>query len=277
MSGFISFGSAGGGGANQNLNNTYHVAGEGTDGSGTLVTASASQNVKASDVTLVASTAAEYAGFRIWYGAASTSSASFLVDIKIGSTIVMPNVPLIPAGNAGYGYIPVPFHVPAGSSISVTPQSNAISASLRMFITAPEDNDQSPPLYTSAVLLASADTTASRASSIDVTTSAKGSPTYAQIIASTADAYGAFLIVATPNAGSPSAQSTLLSVAVGGSGSEAKFGSFPLRLNNTDPKMVHSISNLIEHAIPAGSRISLSAAAATTGETFRGNVYGFKA
>ena len=276
MSQLIYFGGSGGGGANQNLDNTYQVVGEGSDGAGTVVQAHSSVNTKGSAAQLVASTAAEFAGFWLWYGAASTSAASFLVDLKVDGTTIISNLPLIPAGNAGYGRVFIPLRIPAGSEITAVCQANTSSASLRLYITGPLDNDQSPPLYGSMVALASVDTGASRASSIDVTVSAKGSPTYAQIIASTADAYGAFLIVATPNAGSPTAQSVLVSIAAGGSGSEVPFGVVPLRLNNTDPKMVHSISALIEHAVPAGSRISLSVAGATTGDTFRGNVYGLK-
>jgi len=276
MSQLVYFG-GGSGGANQNLDNTYQVVGEGSDGAGTVVQAHSSVNTKGSAAQLVASTAAEFAGFWLWYGAASTSAASFLVDLKVDGVTIIPNLPLIPAGNAGYGRVFIPLRIAAGSKVEAVCQSNTSSASLRLYITGPLDNDQSPPLYGSMVALASVDTGASRASSIDVTVSAKGSPTYAQIIASTADTYGAFLIVATPNASSPTAQSVLVSVAAGGSGSEVPFGVVPLRLNNTDPKMVHSISAPIEHTIPAGSRISLSVAGATTGDTFRGNVYGFKA
>lgn len=172
------------------------------DGSGTPITASASTHTMGSYSTgqlagagASGVTVSAWNKFILHLGAASTATNRYLVKVSIdgGSSDYIPPFYVMPQSTAGYHNAEFKMAVPAGSDVRVAIQSSAGNATLKAAITGciPQGSGQ-PAGYTVAENLLTPDTAATHPSSTSVSVVADGALT--QIVPTTGQAYGAFLI-----------------------------------------------------------------------------------
>lgn len=271
MSGFISFATSG---ANLNLNNTEEALGFATDGTTVTVTAGSS-NVKGSYVTIGTSTAA-YAGFWLYYGSASASSARIILDIRHASTtVIVPDLYLEPNQSVGPCMIWIPLQVAAGL-LEARCQAATGSQTVKVGIVGVLDNSQSAPMYTTMAAL-NIDTTNTRADDASVTLQDSAGTTYYDLVASTAATYNAFLFVGGHSGSNPvTSQQAKATFATGAAAAEVEFAWHSTWVNNSTSAFPNRPAKFIEKTIASGTRISAKVAVVTPGtDTVRFAAYGF--
>jgi len=271
MSQLVYFGSAAAPSGNQNLDNSYESIGFGTGG-GTTVTSGSPANTEGSFVSL-GTTAAEWAGFTLWIGPASTSSVRFLVTVSIGgATVLAGKVFALPSGNSGWMPIELPLNVPSGSDIQVKVQSSGVSATLLAAIVGAVRNSQSPPCFTKLEAL-NVDAANTFASAVDV----PFTNVWTSEVTASAAAYDALMIVGSGTGNSSAAaQSASIGLATGAASSEVEIFRLPFQASTTAPTM-RGAHALISKAFPAGTRFSTSIRAGVTTDNGRVGLYGLTA
>jgi len=267
MSGYVNFSNASA--ANLNLNNNYEALGFGASGGGTTITAGSTENSEGSYVSLGVNTA-NWAGFALWLGPASTSSVRFLVTVSIGGvTVLANNLFALPSTNAGWLSVHLPLNVPSGSDIQVKVRSSGGLATLLAAIVGVVRNAQSPPCFTSLVAL-NADTTNTLASPTNTPTS----NTWTAAIASSAAAYDALMVIASGTGNTSAApQNATIRLATGAASSEVEFFRLPFQASTTAPT-TRAVHALIQKSFASGVRFSAAILAATTTDNGRVGLYG---
>jgi hypothetical protein len=270
MSSVLSFG---GGGPTQPLNpaNTYEALGYGTNGSITTIT-SGGIGAKGSYAS-IGTTANSWCGFEIDFQSVSANGNRYLMDIRTGgATVIVPNLFL--QSVTGYRlYIPIA--IASGTLIEARVQSTASGGTVKLGISGHIASASLPPGFTTAVDILGADTTNTRPSTAGV--AAASTLTWAQILASTSEAYGALMMTCADNGTLPAtAQSVVFSVGTGAAASEVGVGRTSSSVSTSSPA-VSRAARLLEVSVASGTRLSGAVQAATPGtDTFLFGLHGFK-
>lgn len=273
MSQFISF--ASGGVSPVNLDTDYEVAGIGTTGAGTTLT-SAGSNTAGTPVQLLAASTFDYHGVVVVLGPENTSADRYMVDVSFdgGSTWAIPN--LFVHNSATTQWTPVYFPLSVGTGADIRARlrcSNAAKTKV-VYVIGIKRQAASPPGYTSVVSL-TADTTTTRPDNANVPLT----NTWTELITSTSDAYGGLLAIVGDNGSTPgTAQSALVTIGTGGSGSEAAYAApFSVFIGTANPIIRNGFSRTFEKAIPSGTRLSARINATTTGDNLYVGLWALKA
>lgn len=270
MSSYFLAGAAAGAPANPDL--TYEYAGF-NNGAGTVVTAG-NANVLGSASASLATTASAWSDFTLYAGNSSTSNGRFLLDISFNGGSTWPVLDLVayPGGSTSSGMVGIPIQlpVPAGSDIRVRCRGTSNAITIAVFVVGVVDTALRPPFYSTITAL-NLDQAASGAL-VDLPLNSAGA--FTQIIASTASAYGALLVIPTFGGAVATSQPAMIALATGAAASEAVFFQLPVAMNSTTV-LVRGRANVIEKAIPSGTRISAYARATTPGsDVVRVALYG---
>lgn len=227
------------------------------------VTADSSAHTKGAWVEVIASTpqAVDRLDVSVYGIGVSSVDTSTLLDIGVGAaSSEVAKVSNIAVGGASQSFanddgvaFSVPLYVPSGSRIAVRIQSlvtGGKTCSVKMALGA-----GSNPAATSATA-----TTIGTSTSTSRGVQTSGSTgTYVEVIASTAAAYQAIVVVPSVSSTAATANQRRLNVAVGAAGSEDVLGT--VGYYTTAAELVWSlaaIANLIPVAVPAGSRLSVA-------------------
>lgn len=269
MSGFFPV-SGGGGGANQNLNNAYERI-------GSPVQVAAASGSKGS-YTALGTSLQNWRGFRVFFGNATTSTARYLLDIRVGgTTLICTDLYFEPNVSLGLQTVDLPMAVPAGL-LEARLQSSVGSASAWIAVEGIVENAQSAPGYTVMEAL-NIDVGNTRPSTTDITVVDGASTTYTELVASAANTYGALLFSPGSSGTIPlTIQNLEMNFAVGAVSSEAAFGNhFTVNSNTAAPFVNRPMSRTFQKTIAAGSRLSAKIVGATSGvDKFRIAAYGFR-
>lgn len=267
MSQYINMAS-GGGGANQNLNNSYESLGFTTTFVGTACTAG--NGSKGSASATLGTTAAAWSGFWLYIAWASTSNARYLVDVSKdgGSTWFVTNFYIEPSGSgdpaSGYWF---PLNVAASSDIRIRAQGVSGSGTVRAWVRGVLTNSQSPPAFNTFTAL-NADTTNTRPSGGDVTMVANGSTTFTELVASTGAQYGGLAaVLGGPSGGAvTTGQMVMLALATGAAASETVIARHAAGTNNASAASFRGQPGIyIEKTIAASTRLSVQVFSNTQG------------
>lgn len=278
MSGFTSF--ASGSGANLNLNNSYETVGRGATGAGTTLTGNASANALGAYAEITASTAAAWAGFWVFIGNGSASAVRCLYDVATGAggaeATLLGSIYAASGPTTGYAAHWHPLNVASGTRLSMRIRSaTASSPTMTAAIIGVVDNAQSAPMFNSAELLVAADTAATRASSINVTTVATADTGWTQFIASTAREYGALMPNMSLSSTAPTvAQNFTLRLGTGAAASEVVFWEEPFATLTT-PTIQRFPGLNIAKTVAAGTRIAAEVLAPNAGEIYCPQLIGY--
>jgi hypothetical protein len=209
--------------APSNPNETYERIGINADGSFTTITAAGTAHVKGSYAT-IGTTVSAYAGFYLEIGQGSSSTARYLIDIRINSTtVILPDF-YSQGGASSNGRIFVPISVAAGTLIEARCQCATASATIGLAISGRVRTASHPALYSQGYQITTADTTSTHPSTTSVTLQSTLT-TWTQLVASTAADYGALLLtVGYPGTNFATTQQGSAFFAADGAGSEAKIG-----------------------------------------------------
>lgn len=274
MSGFTSFASAAASPTNPNY--TLEVGGISSSGVLTSFTSGAA-NTAGSYGTLIASTAAAWAGFFLIPGSAATSTTRFMINIRIGgSTVILPDFYVRPATSV-IDEIFIPLQVPVGSLVEANVRCSSATTAMGLGIQGIPASGAPFLGFTQATAL-NADTTNTRPSATDVPFASAAPSPFTQLVASTAAQYGALLAVLDGNATSPATTQDIFGVlATGASGSETQFaGRIPGRSSISSATVARTPHHLFERVVASGSRLSGTILCNTPGtDNGRIGLYGF--
>lgn len=227
----------------------------------TLVTASASTNVKGAWAELIGSTAsnASVLFIRVSDIGVSAQNSATLLDIALGSSgsevAVVSNIAVgsARADSAGQGiFIPLPMKIPSGSRIAARIQS-AVSGKTGQILPIAIDAGGYNDAPTSLDAIGG------------ITASSKGisfsgaSGTWVEGVASTAQAYrGVSLVISAHDSAIPSSTDVKFELGVGASGSEIVIGN-QLSSFFTSESVVSELPHFfpLGRSIPAGSRLAV--------------------
>jgi len=274
MSQLVYFGSAGASGANQNLDVEEEWLGFAADGATTLVQSGGTNNTKGS-WTAIGTSTEDWAGFVLYLGPGSASSARYLVDIRVGGVTVVPDLYIEP--NQGFAPIPVflPLAITAGL-FEARIQAENSNRTLRIGIVGFVRSAQSAPMYSTMTAL-NVDVANTRASASDIALQGSGGTTYGTLSASLAASYGAFLFSPGGSGAVPATSQQLdLHFATGAAAAEADFARHSTWITNTAASFLNRAMRLVERTIASGARLSVKPVVATPGtDTMRLAAYGF--
>lgn len=271
MSQLVYFGGASG--ANQNLNAPLQTLGKGANGDGVSVAAAIAAHTKGSWVS-IGTPSADLAGIILWVGAASSSSARYLLDIRRnGATVIAHDLYQHPGASLGWRPIFLPLNVPSGQALEVAVQGSVGSVSLRCYIEGVERTAQSAPAYSEMVAL-NADTVATRAGTVDVPLT----NAWTELLSSTGETFPAFMALAGLSTSNPAGiQSMSMEVGTGAASSETHLCDLALLTDSTDPRVRPAMTRVHERELP-NARAAARILAATPGsDNLRVGLYGFRA
>ena len=270
-----------GGGANQNLNNTYEFLGFST-GVGSTVTASGSVNTKGSYTQMTGGggggvTENAFRGIYLIPMGASAPGVRFLADVSFdgGSTVAIPNIFLQP-GTAQYGTTPgvyFPMAVASGANVQVRMQSATASATVVWSVVGVVSNAQSPPCYTTCSAITAASTADTRAGSVNVPLT----DAWTELEDSTVADYDAIIGVCGPN-GTVLGTSQLIGVqlGIGAVAAESAIMRWVIGGHTSAPEMPRAFSPLCEQSVASGTRLSAKAYGGVAGtDNIRVQLFGF--
>lgn len=272
---------AGGGG--DTLDDPYYeieAAGYG-DGTGTLVTSGSGAAGTAGSWTQLAAggtagvTVSAWRGFFIDFTAPSAGSSRFLAEVSVdGSTSLVP-VFFVPNGGSSRQRLYFPLNIAAGTSVQVRVRHNDSSArTIRAYISGrvPVGSSNSPGLTIAENLLTPVNAT-SLPSSTSV--SLTDTTTYTTLVASTGQAYKAFLVTMAMSSTPTTAQQAAVYLAKGAASSEVIIGSqaFPMGAGSSTQNPHHFS---VESHVAASQRLSMRIQAVTVTDSVIVGVMGFR-
>lgn len=255
---WISFASSGGSAQNPNFDIEQAGLSGAATGGGTTVTADAGANTKGVAAAIIASTANAWKGFWLHIGHGSASTR-FLIDLSFdgGSTWHIQNLfAFIFTGSGGnWSRLYIPIALAAGTAISARIQSSTGGASLRMMIAGMVSvGSGDPPGFTTADMITTADTANTRAG---VAVTAATTVTWTQLIASSAQTYGAFILSVSDNGVALTNNiSSFVALGKGANPSEDMIGGFEFSQSNSS--LVLSSPALIQASVAASTRLVAS-------------------
>lgn len=252
----------GGGGANQNLDNTYESLGKGANGDGVLLTSNVTAHVKGSYVS-IGTPSADLAGFTLHLGPASASANRYLLDVRInGTTIIVPDLYMQPGVSVGWRSMFIPINVPSGQAIEARIQASGGGGTMRIWIEGVHRNAQSAPLFTSmTALMVDSSSPNTRAGTVAI----PWTNAWTELLASAGASYPAFLATAGLTSVNPTGlQSMTVEIGTGGSGAEVHLTDFPMVSYSTDPRIPTAMSRVVEKTLP-NARVAARILATTPG------------
>jgi hypothetical protein len=233
------------------------------------VTASSTTHTKGAWTEIIASTSVDCSLLCIAIAGVNinnTNTAS-LLDIGTGAsgseTAIISNVAV--GGAAGSDFttpiaiaFEVPFKIASGTRISARMQSLVASRTGVVRIAASSSGDYATAPTAVDVIGPSTATS----DSVALT----GLTTYAQVTASTSQAYRAIAVVPSLATATASSATETMTVAVGASGSEVDFATLPFRRSSTEfVAMQTPYLSLFARNIPSGSRLAVKGSASGNG------------
>lgn len=257
---------------------TYETVGVSTSTSeATTIANSGTADTKSNWVELDASTAFTVDGFWVYFGVNSTTTLDYFIDIGIGAdgseTVLIPDLFYSTGDTEGESnLVYFPISIASGTRISARQQNYATSGTVDVAIILTTDSGLDVTAYTSVDTLGALTSSDTSGTLIDpgATANTKNSP-YVEIIASTSNAYKAFIAIIGQNRNTGLATSgSLFDVAIGASSSEVDFLS---NLNFTagasgdtfQPKVFGPFAC----DIPSSSRLSVRGQSSTTNSVDR--------
>lgn len=272
MSGITLFPS---GGTNQNLNNSYEPGGFASDGSPTLITPSATANVKGSYATVVASTAAAWSGFQLFVMNITSSASRVFLDIKINGVVVVPNLYTMPSTQTDPTQFTFPIPVAAGSLIEIDAQSSGATQTFYVAIEGILSNSQSAPGFTVCEHIGAIDLTTTR---LNTTVNYGSTASWAALTASSSAAYGAIMPMIGPTGGAVAVtQPCAYLIGTGAAASEVEFYRCANWMGATTTNGVGFSPFTVPRTIPISTRIAMAALQTTPGtNAVRVGAFGFR-
>lgn len=269
-------------GANVNLNNSYEFLGwtlssGNPDGTLTGVAGGTTANTFPVTGTSIGTTANAWAGFFLYLGPASTNR--YILDISFdgGTTWAIQGLYVEPASSGMQAPMRVPVAVPAGAVIVARLKASASTQTLHVGFVGIIKNASSPPCFSTMTGL-NIDGTATHAATADTPLSSPATNTWTSQVASTAAAYGALFMMPGGGTSTPiTAQAAALSLGVDPTGGTtyAEVARYDLWIAPASQPTLHAMGYIIEHAVPAGSRLATRILAVTPGsDAMRVGLYG---
>lgn len=264
-----------GGGAVSNPADTFENCGiDGTNpGEGVTASTPGTAHTKAASWTnICASTASAWSGFYLYYSGPTSSTLRFLCDVSLdgGSTTKLANLYFQPGGSGeGQGFYYLPLQAAAGSTLAVKCQASAVTQSINFFIRGTISTGSNAPGFANADQLGTPDTANTRSeSTINVPTS----DTWTTITASTAQSYGAFVVV-LGDSGTATAQRFSYVIGAGAGPTELARG---FASTGSASPILRRTWLPVAATVAAGSAVKVKARANTTTDNLRPQVIGFR-
>ncbi len=240
-----------------------------TDVAEATVTASATPHTKGSWVEVIASTSSDTSLLTVAVTGIQTSTVNTasLLDIGTGGsgseTAILSNVAVGGAFQTSFATpaclaFEVPFKIPSGTRIAARLQSLVASKTgvVRVGVCNAGDYATAP----TAVDVIGTNTATSTAIALT------GVTTYAEVIASTSQAYRAIVVVPSLATATAATVSDVMTVAIGAASSEVDFAAVPFRRTSTEQiANLPPFVSLFGRNIPAGSRLSVKGVASGSG------------
>jgi hypothetical protein len=202
-----------------------------------------------------------------------------LVDIATDSgfsNIIAPKLPFQPSTNQAQRIF-VPLKVAAGTHLYLRYTDSAgPSHTLQVGIRGHIKNANSPPCYSSMVQLDTGGNATTNYSGSDLSLSNLATPSWNTVIASTADAYDAFLLCHGPGTTAPAATHPTTRIALATGATPTEIGDYIAAVQNQSTQIGRA--ELIEvPEVPAGTSIKVGAFTASPGtDKCRVAVFAFK-
>lgn len=246
-------------GSPTNPDNSYDYVGIDSTGEMQLLTSGGTANTLSASWTSLGTTSGAWTALRICTASPQAATNRYMVDLSFdgGTTTNLANAYWIGGSTTTQALSctpPFPIRVSAGATISAKIRSSGTSQAFRVAVVG--EIGASGLGYNQCDSLIS-DTTNTRAGNVDLTGSTTTS--WQQLIASTANTYGALVAVLGERATAPSnGQRVALRLATGAAASETEIYRFPATVGTTAPAVVRAWSGLISKSIPLGTRITAS-------------------
>lgn len=264
-----------GGGSSQPSNPDVALESVGLTAYGGTTVTSGSSNTKGSYASL-GTTSNNWSGVWVCWTTASSSSARYLVDIRIGgSTVWIPDLYIAPSSAAvgPTGCLYLPLLLASGTAIDARCQSSVGSATLPISVVGVVASSATYPGFTTMTAL-NPDTTNTicGAAAIPIDNG------WDEIVASTSTTYGSLLALVGRASTAPGtgAYAALVSVGTGAAASETAIIQGSAWMGSTAPYMVNQALPRRDKSIASGTRLSAKAAASSPGsDGLTVGLYGF--